>query len=89
MENTQPQYTFTFYRFTTNDGKAKVGMVRDAANADGMRALISKTQLEDVTDRVTSWATEKGISITAQPLYPSTKYPGKMWIDFRFGGLTL
>jgi hypothetical protein len=89
MDATQPQYTFTFYRFVTSDGRTTTKVVRDLSDADGMRGLITKNQLQEATQRVNGWASSKGISTFPQPLYPSAKYPGRMWLDFRFGGLTL
>lgn len=88
MDNTS-QYSFTFYRFVTADGRTTTKVVRDLSDADGMRGLITKNQLQDATQRVNGWASSNGVSPSAQPLYPSTKYPGKLWLEFRFGGLTL
>ena len=87
--DTTSQYTFTFYRFVSSDGRTTTKVVRDFSEADGMRGLITKNQLQEATQRVNGWASSNGVSTSPQPLYPSTKYPGKFWLDLRFGGLTL
>ena len=87
--DTTSQYIFIFYRFVTLDGRTTTKVVRDLSDADGMRGLITKNQLQEATQRVNGWTSSKGITSSPQPLFPSTKYPGKLWLDFRFGGLTL
>ena len=94
METTNaaaPQFTFHFFRFTDNNGTRTTQRLRNHGEADGMRGLVDGHQkdIELATQRVHDWATSKGISVNAHEPYPSTKYPGKVWLEFRLGGLTL
>jgi hypothetical protein len=84
-----PKFTFTFYRFTGTEGHRTTEITRDFDQADGMRGLIERSYIQAATTRVTDWASSKGISVSSQEPYPSEKYPGKIWLEFRFGGLTL
>ena len=86
-----PKFTFTFYRFTGIEGHRTTELVRDYAQADGMRALVERKEqvVAEAINRVQAWASSKGFSINAQEPYPSEKHSGKVWLEFRFGGLTL
>jgi len=84
-------YTFNFYRFIGVEGNRTTEIVRDYSQADGMRGIVerSEQQIQSATQRVIEWATEKGLGVTLREPFPSQKYPGKVWLEFRFTGLTL
>ena len=84
------KFTFTFFRFIGN-GVRTTEIVRDFTLADGMRSLVERTPetVQLATQRVHEWATSKSMTLSAQDPFPSEKYPGKCWLEFRFGGLTL
>ena len=86
-----PKFTFNFYRFVGGEGHRTTEIVRDYSHADGMRGLIDRTpeHIKQATERVVEWASSKGCTVASQEPYPSEKYPGKVWLEFRFGGLTL
>lgn len=90
-QQTAPRFSFTFYRFIGPEGNRTTEVVRDFALADGMRALLegSAKTLEVARERVSEWSTSKGITVNPQEPFPSEKHPGKVWLDFRFGGLVL
>jgi len=85
------KFTFHFYRFTGTDTNRTTEIVKDFSQADGMRGLVDRSaeEIQVAAERVIDWALTKGISLTAQEPFPSEKYPGKVWLEFRFGGLTL
>ena len=84
-------FTFNFYRFVGDNGSRTTELVRDYTVADGIRGLVDRK--DDVITlamkKVTEWASSKGITVTPQEPFPSLKHPGKVWLEFRFGGLTL
>ena len=84
------KFTFSFYRFVGN-GIRSTEIVRDYTAADGMRSLVDRKPeiVQLANQRAFEWAESKGLTMTAQEPFPSEKYPGKCWIEFRFGGLTL
>ncbi len=86
-----PTFVFDFYRFVGSNGNRTTEMVRDYTQADGMRGLVDRDpkQVQLARERVEAWAASKGISISAQEPFPSEKYPGKVWLEYRFGGLSL
>ena len=86
-----PQFTFNFYKFTGTNGDRHTELVRDHSQADGMRGLVERNQkhIELATERAVQWGETKGLTLNPQEPYPSEKYPGKVWLEFRFGGLTL
>ena len=88
----QQQFNFFFYRFNRDNGKLTTELVRNASEADGMKSLIinNSNQVAEAVNKVEEWAKTHGITLknTGRP-YPSAKHPGKAWLDFRFGGLTL
>ena len=86
-----PKFTFNFYRFVGSENNRYTESVRDYTQADGMRGIVERTpqQIQLATQKVNEWATSKAISLNAQEPFPSEKYPGKVWLEFRFGGLTL
>lgn len=88
MDN-NTKFTFTFYRFTGQKGNRSTELTRDYNQADGMRSLIEAKpeQVQLAQQRVNAWVDSKGITVIAQEPYPSTKYPGKVWLEYRFGGL--
>jgi len=93
MKSTNEQkFNFFFYRFNRDSGQLTTELVRNYSEADGMKSLIDlgSNQVSEAITRAVSWAETHGISLrhTGKP-YPSTKHPGKAWLDFRFGGLTL
>jgi hypothetical protein len=91
METTAPTFRFTLYRFVGPQGERKTEVVRDLAVADGMRGLIdqNKKTIRTCMERVETWASSKGLSVSAHEPFPSSKHPGKVWIEFRFGGVML
>jgi hypothetical protein len=88
---TIPKFSFTFFRFTGSEGSRTTEIVRDFNQADGMRSLIDRSQkhIELAVQRVNEWATSKSLSICIQEPFPSEKHPGRVWLEVRFGGLTL
>jgi len=85
------KFNFSFYRFVGNEGHRTTEIVRDFNQADGMRSLVDKDPnvITTAIQRVSDWATSKGLTANSQEPYPSEKYPGKVWLEFRFNGLTL
>ena len=85
------KFNFTFFRFTGTEGNRTTEVVRDFTQADGMRALVDRTpKLVDLAlQRVNDWAASKSLSVNVQEPFPSEKHPGKVWLEVRFGGLTL
>jgi hypothetical protein len=85
------QSTFTFYRFTGSNGHRTTEIVRDFNLADGMKGLVEHNpqQIQQVKERVEDWASSKGISLKTKEPFPSSKYPGKVWLEFRITGLTI
>ncbi len=86
-----PTFTFDFYRFVGTNGNRATEIVPDYTQADGMRGLVDRNpqHIQLATQRVHDWAQSKGLTLNAQEPFPSEKYPGKVWLEFRFGGLTL
>lgn len=86
-----PQFTFHFYRFVGSNGSRTTEVVRDYNQADGMRGLVDRNakSIEQATERVSEWAHAKDIAVSPQEPFPSQKHPGKVWLEYRFGGLTL
>jgi hypothetical protein len=87
----QSSFTFNFYRFIGTAGHRTTEIVRDFKLADGMRGLVDRTpdQIQTATQKVSDWASSNGLSVTTQEPYPSAKYTGKVWLEFRFGGISL
>ena len=87
----QLKFTFNFYKFTGGEGHRTTEIVREYSTADGMRGLVDRnpSHIQEATQRVNEWAASKGLTVNAQEPYPSEKYPGKVWLEFRFNGLTL
>ena len=85
------KFIYNFFRFTGSDEDRKTEFVRDYRIADGIRSLVDQKEevIRLATEKVISWAASKGITLNVKPPYPSQKYPGKAWIEFRFTGLTL
>jgi hypothetical protein len=88
---TNSKFTFTFYRFVGPEGHRTTEITRSFSDADGMRGLVERNpeQIKLAVERATQWADTKGITASAQEPFPSEKHPGKVWLEFRFGGLTL
>ena len=86
-----PKFTFHFYRFVGMEGNRSTEFVRDCTQADGMRGLVERNQehISLATERAKEWAASKSLTLNPQEPFPSEKYPGKVWLEFRFGGLTL
>ena len=84
-------FTFTFFRFTGDTGSRRTELVRDYNLADGMRGMVDRKpdQIHEANQKVLDWASGKGITVHTQEPYPSEKYPGKVWLEYRFGGLSL
>jgi hypothetical protein len=84
-------FRFTLYRFIGPKGQRSTEVVRDLEAADGMRSLVDQSSqtINACRERVSEWAAANGITVKAHEPFPSTKYPGKVWMEFRFGGLTL
>jgi hypothetical protein len=82
---------FRFYRFIGPTGQRTTELIRDYSQADGMRGLVDHNQqaVNDAVNKVTSWASAKGVSLKVLDPFPSSKYPGKVWLEARFSGLTL
>ena len=91
METSQSKFTFSFYRFVGSQGNRTTEPVKDMAAADGMRTLVEQNNevINVCRERVETWATSKGISLKANEPYPSSKHTGKVWLEYRFGGLSL
>jgi len=91
MTASAPSFFFRFYRFVGPTDKRTTELVRNQTEADGMRALIdqSETTVQMCINRVIQWAKNNGIAANAREPFPSKKYPGKVWVEFRFGGLML
>ncbi len=91
MSTTTPKFSFVFYRFIGEGTTRSTEIVRDYSHADGMRGLVEQTpeNIQLVNKRASQWADTKGITLTVREPFPSTKSPGKVWLEFRFGGLTL
>ncbi len=91
MNVSQPSFRFTFYRFVGPRGNRTTEVVRDLSIADGMRSLVDQKK-EDISaccERVQRWASTTGLSLRTTEPFPSSKHPGKVWLEFRFDGLTL
>ena len=90
MQDT-PLFQFRLYRFTGPREARTTELVREVALADGMRTVINndKTTIQACCERVREWAASKGLNVTAQEPFPSVKYQGKVWLEFRFGGMIL
>ena len=84
-------FTFNFYRFVGTAGNRSTELVRDYRIADGVRSLVNQMEgeIKLATEKVINWAKSKGITLNVKSPHPSTKYPGKVWIEARFTGLTL
>ena len=93
METNQaiPQFKFNFYHFINANGKRTTELTRHHTDADGMRSLVDSnpTFIELATKKAVEWANSHSISIIRNDPFPSQKYPGKVWLEFRFGGLSL
>ncbi len=89
METIQPKFNFNFYRFERAAGAVTTVPVRDASHADGMKTLIDTQHSTIVKERVAQWAVKNNINLSEKSPFPSSKYPGKVWIEYRFGGITL
>ena len=90
-ETTAPLFTFNLYRFVGPTGQRKTELVKDLHLADGMKGLVEgrKDVISLCEERVYEWADSKGLSVTAREPFPSKAYPGKVWLEFRFGVVTL
>jgi hypothetical protein len=90
MDNS-PKFSFNFYRFTGTQGNRSTEIVGDYTHADGMRGLVDGRSniIELAKQRVTDWGTSKGIMVNPLEPFPSQKYPGKVWLEFRFSGLII
>ncbi len=91
MSSTALKFVFTFFRFVGDATTRSTEIVRDYNHADGMRGLIDRNpeSINLANERVNQWAEKKGLNLTAQEPFPSDKYPGKVWLEYRFGGLAL
>ena len=85
------KFTFTFYRFVGPEKHRTTEVVRDFNQADGMRGLVDRNPdlIAIAAKRAVEWADSRNITLSAQEPFPSEKHPGKVWLEFRFGGLTL
>ncbi|MBI5020555.1 MAG: hypothetical protein HZB59_03890 [Ignavibacteriales bacterium] len=85
------KFKFNFYRFTGTQDNRTTEITRDISTADGMRGLVDMKadQIKLATQRATDWASSNHLTINPKPPFPSTKYPGKAWLEFRFTGLAL
>lgn len=83
-------FQFSFYRLITLQGKRSTELVRDFNTTDGTRGLVDQHEQATQTcrERVEKWAVSKAITVKANVPYPS-KHPGKVWLEYRFGGITL
>lgn len=88
---TREPIIFRFYRFIGPPGQRTTEVIRDYTIADGMRALVDqrKQAIDDATSRAVNWATSKGLSLKVKEPFPSSKHPGKVWLEARISGLTL
>ena len=82
---------FNYYKFAEINNRKTTQVVREFSIADGMKALIDNTpqHFHTAINKVKDWASQKGIGFSYSDPYPSTKYPGKAWIDVHFNRLTL
>jgi len=84
-----PKFSFTLFRFTGPKGQRSTETVRDLSIVHGMRAMVDHESITSCRQRVTDWAEAKDIGLTAIDPFPSNRYPGKYWLEFRFTGLVL
>ena len=84
-------FVFRFYRFIGPVGQRTTELIRDYAQADGMRGLVDHNQkaVDEAVNKLVAWAASKGVSLKILDPFPSTKYPGKVWLEARLTGLTL
>ena len=84
-------FSFKFYRFISKEDRKTTEIVKDCNLADGMKGLIDNTpqQLLSALTKVQDWAAKQGLGFSYADPYPSSKYPGKAWLDIRFNGLIL
>ena len=85
------RFKFNFYRFIGTQDNRTTEITRDISTAHGMRGLVDMKadQIKLATQRAIDWATAKGLILNPKPPFPSTKYPGKAWLEFRFTGLAI
>ena len=91
FESSNVMFTFTLFRFIGPKGSRTMEIVRDFSVADGMRALVENSERSITTcrSRVQAWADTHGLAVIPLEPYPSARYPGKAWLEFRFGSLML
>ena len=84
-------FSFTFYRFERNGRSITTTIVRNFDDADGLRGIVNSDdkEISTATEKVRKWAESQGLAVSYKEPYPSEKHPGKVWLDFQFGGLTL
>lgn len=89
--STMPQFSFQYFRFTGPEDGRRTERVREVNQADGMRGLVDRNPklIEVAHQRVLEWASDQGIAVTTHEPFPSEKHPGKVWLEYRFGGLAL
>lgn len=86
-----PTFRFSLYRFVGPKGHRTTEIVKDLTLAHGMRTVVEGDEniIELCKRKVLEWANSKGIYVIPRDPYPSAKYPGKVWLEFRFGSFTL
>ena len=83
-----PTFDFDYYRF---NGKGNRPVrVSSPEQADFMRSRysIEESLVNTVCERVAAWGSRRGIGVIPKSPFPSNQ-DGKVWLEFRFGGLTL
>ena len=81
-------FDFDFYRFNGRGVRPSLVAAVDQASFMRSRYSIEGALVELASDRAHQWAKDHGFSLNTRKPYPSSQ-PGKYWLEFRFGGLTL
>ena len=84
----QVSFDFDFYRFTGKGERPTMVTTPHQAHFMRSRYSIEGHLLEAATGRVMAWSRERGIPVNVKAPYPSNR-PGKYWLEFRFGGVSL
>ncbi len=81
-------FDFDFYKFNgRGNAPTLVPSVQDA-NFMRSRSSVDESLIDVAIGRVLAWASDNGLCVAPRKPFPSSR-PGKYWIEFRFGGLTL
>ena len=81
-------FDFDFYRFTGKGERPTLVPTPHQAHFMRSRYSVDQQLVDAAMGRVMKWSHERGIAVNAKAPYPSNR-PGKVWLEFRFGGLSL